>query len=55
LERFIEIIKMTENYWINIAKLPSQAADDELDQTEIDEDKPPKGSVEVIDGPDRHN
>jgi two-component system, chemotaxis family, response regulator Rcp1 len=55
LERFIEIIKMTENYWINIAKLPSQTADDEPDQTEIAEDKQPKGSVEVIDRPNRYN
>jgi CheY-like chemotaxis protein len=33
LERFIEVIKATENYWINIARLPKQNKE---------EDDPPK-------------
>ncbi len=55
LDRFIEIIKMTENYWVNIARLPSKAANNESNQIEVKKDELPKGSVKVTAGPDRHN
>jgi two-component system, chemotaxis family, response regulator Rcp1 len=54
LERFIEIIKITENYWVNIARLPSQAGEE--NPAEKHEDMPeekPKEPEKVTTGPNR--
>jgi CheY-like chemotaxis protein len=39
LDRFIEVIKMTENYWVNIARLPRRAEERPSD--------PPKEATKI--------
>lgn len=62
LDRFIEVIKATENYWINIARLPSRgeakpsdtAAPEKLEnEAETTEQKKAGEKIKAAAGPDR--
>jgi CheY-like chemotaxis protein len=51
LERFIEVIKATENYWVNIVRLPNRD-----DSQKPEPEKPvnkPKEQVKASSGPER--
>jgi two-component system, chemotaxis family, response regulator Rcp1 len=50
LERFIEIIKVTENYWVNVARLPKQTGEEKPEQKENSE-KNPTEPEKVATGP----
>jgi chemotaxis family two-component system response regulator Rcp1 len=44
LERFIDVIKVIENYWVNISRLPSSAGNDEKNSQETQIEKVGTGS-----------
>jgi two-component system, chemotaxis family, response regulator Rcp1 len=45
IERFIEVIKATENYWVNVARLPQKAEEEKPAETPAKPKKPAKISA----------